>query len=138
MQINPGPKSSTGNRGYEPRDANAKGILIAAGCAIVAAALMHVLLYFYYSKMANYLPVPRPVLAADKSDISPHGPFVNYEQEQQRQLQSYGWIDRSNGVAQIPIERAMQLLAERGLPVRSNAGNLKSPLELQQERATNR
>jgi hypothetical protein len=35
------------------------------------------------------------------------------------QLTNYGWADRERGVVRIPIERAMELLAERGLPTRS-------------------
>ena len=31
-------------------------------------------------------------------------------------LTTYGWVDRDTGVVRIPIERAMDLLAERGLP----------------------
>jgi hypothetical protein len=34
-------------------------------------------------------------------------------------LSSYGWIDRPTGVVHVPIERAMELLLERGLSVRS-------------------
>ncbi len=37
--------------------------------------------------------------------------------EQQEVLSSYGWIDEENGVVRIPVERAMSLLVERGLPV---------------------
>lgn len=33
-------------------------------------------------------------------------------------LNSYGWVDRQNGVARIPIDRAMDLIAQRGLPSR--------------------
>jgi hypothetical protein len=33
-------------------------------------------------------------------------------------LQSYGWVDQAAGVVRLPIERAMELLLERGLPVR--------------------
>lgn len=29
---------------------------------------------------------------------------------------SYGWIDKSNGVARIPIDRAKEIIAEKGLP----------------------
>jgi hypothetical protein len=36
-------------------------------------------------------------------------------------LQSYGWVDQEAGEARIPIERAMELTAERGLPVRGEA-----------------
>jgi hypothetical protein len=36
--------------------------------------------------------------------------------EEDRTLSSYGWIDRPGGVARIPIERAMELVTERGVP----------------------
>jgi hypothetical protein len=32
-------------------------------------------------------------------------------------LENYSWIDESRGSVRIPIERAMELIAERGLPV---------------------
>jgi hypothetical protein len=34
-------------------------------------------------------------------------------------LATYGWVDRDKGVVRIPIERAMELLAQRGLPARA-------------------
>ena len=38
-------------------------------------------------------------------------------------LQGYHWVDQPAGVVQIPIERAIDLLAQRGLPARDpNAG----------------
>jgi hypothetical protein len=37
---------------------------------------------------------------------------------QEEKLQSYGWVDRKAGVVHIPIERAMELVIQRGLPVR--------------------
>jgi hypothetical protein len=45
-------------------------------------------------------------------------------------LNSYGWIDKEQGVVRLPIGRAMDLLAERGLPRHSggpNAGETGSP-----------
>jgi hypothetical protein len=35
---------------------------------------------------------------------------------EKRELEGYGWVDRQNGVVRIPVERAMTLLLERGLP----------------------
>jgi hypothetical protein len=32
-------------------------------------------------------------------------------------LESYDWVDQNNGVVRIPIDRAMDLVAQRGLPV---------------------
>jgi len=36
-------------------------------------------------------------------------------------LYSYGWVDQQAGTVRIPIDRAMDLLVERGLPVRQGA-----------------
>jgi hypothetical protein len=41
-------------------------------------------------------------------------------------LQNYSWADQSQGKVRIPIERAMELLAARGLPVATAAE--QSPL----------
>ncbi len=34
------------------------------------------------------------------------------------QLTTYRWVDRQEGIARVPVERAMELLAARGLPYR--------------------
>lgn len=36
-------------------------------------------------------------------------------------LSTYGWVDQGAGKVRIPIDRAMDLLVQRGLPVRSGA-----------------
>ncbi len=33
-------------------------------------------------------------------------------------LTTYGWVDRKNGIVHIPIDRAMDLILQRGLPTR--------------------
>lgn len=33
-------------------------------------------------------------------------------------LTTYGWVDRPNGIVHIPIDRAMDLILQRGLPTR--------------------
>ncbi len=38
-----------------------------------------------------------------------------------RLLNGYGWVDKQNGVAHIPISLAIDLLAQKGLPARSQA-----------------
>lgn len=42
------------------------------------------------------------------------------EQENKR-LTTYGWVDPKGGVVRIPVEQAMKLLAERGLPTRAGS-----------------
>jgi len=43
--------------------------------------------------------------------------------EEEDTLATYGWIDQSAGKVRIPIDRAMDLIAQRGLPVRQQGGN---------------
>ncbi len=38
-------------------------------------------------------------------------------------LDSYGWVDKEGGIARIPIDRAMELTLQRGLPARSGGGD---------------
>ena len=42
-------------------------------------------------------------------------------QREAETLSTYGWVDQKAGTVRIPIDRAMELLAQRGLPVRSQA-----------------
>ena len=46
-------------------------------------------------------------------------------------IESYGWVDQKQGIVRVPIKRAMELLVERGLPVKDeakvNTGNERSP-----------
>lgn len=38
-----------------------------------------------------------------------------FRSSEEEQLESYGWIDRANGVVHIPISRAIDLVASRGV-----------------------
>lgn len=42
-------------------------------------------------------------------------------QGENEKLQSYGWVDKEAGVAHIPIDRAMDVMIERGIPARPEA-----------------
>ena len=41
-----------------------------------------------------------------------------FRAQEHQKLTTYGWVDQNAGVVRIPIERAKDLLLERGLPVR--------------------
>ena len=56
-------------------------------------------------------PPPAPRL-----QISPNQDLKTMRAEEARILNSYGWVDRANGVVRIPLSRAIDLLIERGLP----------------------
>jgi hypothetical protein len=53
-----------------------------------------------------------PILEYDE-----RGQYRDFLVRQESQLNSYGWIDEKKGVAHIPIQRAMELIEKRGLPI---------------------
>jgi len=61
---------------------------------------------------------PNPRLEEDEV-----GQFKSILAGQEEILNSYGWVDEKAGVAHIPIDRAMEILAQRGLPVIGEAAN---------------
>jgi hypothetical protein len=42
-------------------------------------------------------------------------------------LKSYAWVDKDKGIVRIPIQRAIDLLAQRGLPARPQSN--KNPMD---------
>ncbi len=42
-------------------------------------------------------------------------------EDEDRRLATYDWMDKDKGIVQIPIDRAMDLIVQRGLPVRPAA-----------------
>jgi hypothetical protein len=45
-----------------------------------------------------------------------------FREGEEQKLYTYGWVDQTAGTVHIPIERAMQLIVERGLPTQVKAG----------------
>jgi hypothetical protein len=44
--------------------------------------------------------------------------------KEEQQLHSYGWVDQGAGSVHIPIDQAMQLIAERGLGTTPKTGTV--------------
>ncbi|HVO59885.1 MAG TPA: hypothetical protein VMT53_03060 [Terriglobales bacterium] len=61
-------------------------------------------------QVANEFPLPR-------LETNELGELNDQRLQEENTLNTYGWVDQKAGIAHIPIERAMQLLAQRGLPV---------------------
>ena len=64
-----------------------------------------------FAQLANRFPTPRLQTDDGYDDV-----YVMHQKEDLL-LENYSWADQSKGTVRIPIERAMELIAERGLPV---------------------
>ena len=92
-------------------------IVAAIACALVAAALM----LRARAGASNTPPRPfdgaRPLLQS-----APQLERVDYFAEKRRITEGYGWVDRQAGIARIPVDQAMALLAARGTTGPAGAG----------------
>lgn len=72
------------------------------------------------SRLASTLPARPP---EPRLQDFPAQDLKEFRKREDETLKSYGWVEPNAGVVRIPIERAMELTLERGLPVRENQGN---------------
>src|SRR5580693_8177007 len=61
---------------------------------------------------------PQAAFPSPKLEEDERGQLNGVRMEEEKTLYSYGWVDEKAGTVRIPIERAMDLLVQRGLPVR--------------------
>jgi hypothetical protein len=64
-----------------------------------------------FAQLANRFPTPR--LQTDDG----YQEVTDIHAKEDLLLENYSWVDQGKGAVRIPIERAMELIAERGLPV---------------------
>jgi len=114
---------------YERRDFSVRAVSYAAlglliGCllAIVAIRFFEKGLdrFFDYRGESSWTSQPKTVGPPPQLQTAPALDLAKLRAREDAILGSYGWVDRQNGVIRIPIEEAMRLTAERGLPVRSS------------------
>ena len=76
-----------------------------------------------FAQLANTYPTPRLQTDDGYDEI-----YVMHQKEDLL-LDNYTWVDQQQGTVRIPIERAMELIAQRGLPVAQAAqGTEEKPL----------
>ena len=110
---------------YESNDASLRVIAVAVGVLVfwVAGSLAAAAWFYQAHTRAS---VPNAGWARQTSFTN--GPsqrtsiaqdVAAMDEETARHLGTYAWINRDAGIARIPIDRAMELLLQRGLPTRT-------------------
>lgn len=89
--------------------------VVAVLAVVVAATVASMFAWHRFDTVQPTAPRSVKVVAgAPALQTDPASDRAAYDAEKARLLNSSGWIDRPHGVVRIPIERAMQLLTERG------------------------
>lgn len=121
-------------KNYELSDASIRNVvLFGVGLSVLIAAVLLLVggVFRFLAGLKEPGPAPSPL--ALEREIPPEPrlqvtPGVDIEKmhvAEQATLHSYGWADRQAGVVRIPIERAIELTAQRGLPFRVQAPGRK-------------
>lgn len=146
------PANSTSHGGFERRDIGVAGVLYFLAGLAFAGLIVHFIvtgLFSYLDKQTEAQQTPVSPLVANVPTDTRHIPKQyngNYEQylkenfpspqleinernqldnirlAEENTLSTYDYIDQNAGTVRIPIGRAMDLIAERGLPVRVQNG----------------
>ena len=119
--------------GYEKRDVSPRVIAALvvglAALTVVAAALMWGGFAYLQKRAERAHESPSPLREErvlpppPRLQVAPEVDLQAVRQKEEERLNSYGWVDPDAGVVRIPIERAMELLVQRGMPVRPNASS---------------
>jgi len=130
---------------HEETDVNVWGVgkfaIVLVLVCIASLALLVGLFHYFMTREGGRLPETAAGLPAGPLPPEPRlqsNPRLDLREmraDEDRVLESYGWVDRQKGVVRIPIERAIDLLAQRGLPSRQQtepetaAGGVSVPTE---------
>jgi hypothetical protein len=126
----PEKKDPTRGPGYETRDIRIRPILYSALLLVLLALgsqLGMLVLFRDYQAKDKLLNASQRPLAAELRREEPPEPRLQthpladlaaLHAWEDRIMTTYAWVDRSAGTVRIPVDRAKDMIVERGLPVR--------------------
>jgi len=145
------------NPGYETSDARTGLIWIVAVAVVICVALSVFASDFLFrllhhrdttsqqrsemERVTQSISGSQATFPEPRLQIAPQLDLAAMRAREEAELHSYGWIDRKAGVVRLPIDRAMELMVQRGLPVRGDPNAPKptrTPLDMQQARPLQR
>jgi hypothetical protein len=121
------PQASTTGQGHEANTLVVKGLIIFAVVLVAVGIFVEFGLVFVmkdFSKEEKVLQALAPPKFADdpgpfpepRLQAEPPADFAKVKAEELSRLNGYGWVDRTAGIAHIPIDRAIEIVAASGLP----------------------
>jgi hypothetical protein len=124
--------------GYDKSEVNVTAVLKIGVWIIALAITIHLLIwgvfrYFDINQIREgKLKEPAPLVSLREKlppepriQASPQWDLIQLRQEEEKELNSYGWVDRNSGTVRIPIDKAIDLMIQRGVPVRQQLDESK-------------
>lgn len=121
--------SDQNQKAYEISDARFRAIMWAGVALMVvmiaAFVLMYALLGHFESREQAMATPPsplvegRPLPPEPRLQVTPDIDLDSFRAIEDSLVNSYGWVVKEAGVVRIPVDRAMELMLERGFPART-------------------
>ncbi len=121
--------------GHEVEDLNPKSIALFA--VVLSVVILLVLLVSYgllrrFSTVEMRSETPPSPLARTRQaapgpllQVNPAKDIAEMRAAEDAVLNNYSWVDPKAGIVRIPIDRAIEILAQSGLPARTKSGDEK-------------
>lgn len=123
-----GPTDPDTSKGYEVEDAGVREVLLtgvglAAGTILVGLAVFGLMRVLQQAEVGGRQPVtelavPPSIPPEPRLQDKPWEEMEAFRKREDQLLTTYGWTDRAAGQVRIPVDKAMELLIQRGLPAR--------------------
>jgi hypothetical protein len=101
-------------------------IIVTVFCVGLVAGVFQYLLHreggIPVSRMENPAQDARQLPPEPRLEETPAKDLGEMREAEDKIQSSYGWLDQSAGTVRMPIDRAMDLVVQRGLPARAQAG----------------
>lgn len=112
---------------FEPKDVSHDNVILTGAVLLIVVWAVVGLLFFYFSYLSHYrAEVSPPSIPYEEGaqklppepriQASPAADLQTLRAKENSLLTHYRWIDQSKGVVAIPIDRAIELIAQRGIP----------------------
>ena len=114
---------SPNGAGHEQSEVSVRLIVVSLGFLAIFTFCICLLVvgifrYFYsYYGTAEATRLSQPVIPPEpRIEVAPYEQFQQLHAHEEHVLSTYAWVDKQAGTVRIPIDRAIDLLAAKGLP----------------------
>jgi hypothetical protein len=130
--------------GFEQEDLSSRSALYFLAGLVLVCVVVYLIVFGMYRFLDSYATAHQPPMSpmvtpeADTRAVTPENAetfpqprleenertqFRSFIEDQDRKLATYDWVDKDRGTLRIPIDRAMELIAQRGLPVHAEGAS---------------
>lgn len=119
------------SKNYERQDAKAKPLFLFILALFALIVVVAGILFFYLkileshskkSDLPSFYEIEEPLqIPEPRLEIHPSSNYQALKEKEDYWLSTYGWSSLEHGKIHIPIEEAMRLIAEQGLPTQESS-----------------